>query len=222
MTGAYRDDSMVTDSDDGLDSGSVYVFDRDPGSGKWGQTVKLTASNGDGGDEFGVSVAVGGDTAVVGAYLDHRDNAVHDSGSVYVFTNQSGVWSEALNLAGPKAEQHDRFGRSVAVYRGIVLAGVPQVDEDRPDAGSAYVMDTSNAMWEDLKAEELTVSYEVKYLSVEEGYFYRVLDLTNDQEYAFRVRSVNAAGNHPSAETVSATPKLDSLVKTRFEEVPAI
>ena len=74
-------------------------------------------------------------------------------------------------------------------------------------------MDISNAMWEDLKAEELTVSYEVKDLPVEEDYFYRVLDLTNDQEYAFRVRSVNAAGNHPSAETVSATPKLGRPVK---------
>ena len=74
VTGAYRDDSMATDSDDGLDSGSVYVFDRDPESGKWSQTAKLTASNGDGGDRFGNSVAVDGDTAVVGAYLD--DNPV--------------------------------------------------------------------------------------------------------------------------------------------------
>ena len=214
VTGAYRDDSMATDSDDGLDSGSVYVFDRDPESGKWSQTAKLTASNGDGGDRFGNSVAVDGDTAVVGAYLDDNPGIVlTDSGSVYVFTNQSGVWSEALNLAAPDAATDDHFGRSVAVAGGIVLAGVPQVDEDRPDAGSAYVMDISNAMWEDLKAEELTVSYEVKDLPVEEDYFYRVLDLTNDQEYAFRVRSVNAAGNHPSAETVSATPKLGRPVK---------
>ena len=214
VTGAYRDDSMATDSDDGLDSGSVYVFDRDPESGKWSQTAKLTASNGDGGDRFGNSVAVDGDTAVVGAYLDDNPGIVlTDSGSVYVFTNQSGVWSEALNLVAPDAATDDHFGRSVAVAGGIVLAGVPQVDEDRPDAGSAYVMDISNAMWEDLKAEELTVSYEVKDLPVEEDYFYRVLDLTNDQEYAFRVRSVNAAGNHPSAETVSATPKLGRPVK---------
>ena len=214
VTGAYRDDSMATDSDDGLDSGSVYVFDRDPESGKWSQTAKLTASNGDGGDRFGNSVAVDGDTAVVGAYLDDNPGIVlTDSGSVYVFTNQSGVWSEALNLAAPDAATDDHFGRSVAVAGGIVLAGVPQIDEDRPDAGSAYVMDISNAMWEDLKAEELTVSYEVKDLPVEEDYFYRVLDLTNDQEYAFRVRSVNAAGNHPSAETVSATPKLGRPVK---------
>ena len=39
-------------------------------------------------------------------------------------------------------------------------------------------------------------------------YVYRVLNLTNDQEYAFRVRSVNAAANRPSAETVAATPML--------------
>ena len=114
VTGAYRDDSMATDSDDGLDSGSVYVFDRDRESGKWSQTAKLTASNGDGGDRFGNSVAVDGDTAVVGAYLDDNPGIVlTDSGSVYVFTNQSGVWSEALNLAAPRR----RDGRPLRAFR---------------------------------------------------------------------------------------------------------
>ena len=202
VTGAYRDDSMATDSDDGLDSGSVYVFDRDPESGKWSQTAKLTASNGDGGDRFGNSVAVDGDTAVVGAYLDDNPGIVlTDSGSVYVFTNQSGVWSEALNLAAPDAATDDHFGRSVAVAGGTVLAGAPQDD----DTGSAYVMEIAGAGWTDLVAEELTVS--------EGEYFYRVLGLTNDQEYAFRVRSVNAAGNDPTAETRSATPMLTKPVK---------
>ncbi len=206
VTGAYRDDSMATDSDDGLDSGSVYVFDRDPESGKWSQTAKLTASNGDGGDRFGNSVAVDGDTAVVGAYLDDNPGIIlTDSGSVYVFTNQSGVWSEALNLAAPDADADaatdDHFGRSVAVAGGTVLAGAPQDD----DTGSAYVMEIAGAGWTDLVAEELTVS--------EGEYFYRVLGLTNDQEYAFRVRSVNAAGNDPTAETRSATPMLTKPVK---------
>ena len=202
VTGAYRDDSMATDNDDGLDSGSVYVFDRDPESGKWSQTAKLTASNGDGGDRFGNSVAVDGDTAVVGAYLDDNPRIVlTDSGSVYVFTNQSGVWSEALNLAAPDAATDDHFGRSVAVAGGTVLAGAPQDD----DTGSAYVMEIAGAGWTDLVAEELTVS--------EGEYFYRVLGLTNDQEYAFRVRSVNAAGNDPTAETRSATPMLTKPVK---------
>ena len=202
VTGAYRDDSMATDGDDGLDSGSVYVFDRDPESGKWSQTAKFTASNGDGGDGFGNSVAVDGNTAVVGAYLDDRDDAARDTGSTYVFARKLGVWSQTLNLAGPGPDQNDWLGYSVAVDDGTLLAGAPQDDND---PGFAYAMDISDAEWTDFVSIELTDDGE--------DYFYRVLNLTNDQEYAFRVRSVNAAANRPSDETVAATPRLHRPIK---------
>ena len=178
-------------------AGTAYVFTRDSNSGKWGQPLKLTASNGDPGDGFGNSVAVDGNTAVVGAYLDDRDNAARDTGSTYVFARKFGVWSETLNLAGPYSGQSPRLGYSVAVSNDTVLAGVPQDDSSR---GSAYAMDISTAEWVDFVSKELTMSDDDEY------YVYRVLSLTNDQQYAFRVRSVNAAANRPSAETVAATP----------------
>ncbi len=176
-------------------AGAAYVFTRDSNSGKWGQPVKLIASNGDPGDGFGKSVAVDGTTAVVGAYLDDRDNAASDTGSTYVFARKLGVWSQTLNLAGPGPDQNDRLGYSVAVDDGTLMAGAPQ-DDNAP--GFAYAMDISDAEWTDFGSTELTDDGE--------DYFYRVLNLTNDQEYAFRVRSVNAAANRPSNETVAATP----------------
>ncbi len=177
-------------------AGAAYVFTRDSNSGKWGQPLKLTASNGHADDGFGNSVAVDGNTAVVGAYLDDRDNAARDTGSTYVFARKLGVWSQTLNLAGPGPDQNDRLGYSVAVDDGTLLAGAPQDDND---SGFAYAMDISDAEWTDFVSTELTDNGE--------DYFYRVLNLTNDQEYAFRVRSVNAAANRPSNETVAATPK---------------
>ena len=182
-------------------AGAAYVFTRDPNSGKWGQPVKLTASNGVKDDGFGISVAVDSDKVVVGAYLDSRvDNITIDSGSVYVFINQSGMWSETLNLAAPAldARSDDRLGYSVAVDRGTLVVGAPQ----KPDTSareSTYVMDIAAAGWTNLDHTELTMP---------DKYSYRVLGLTNDQEYAFRVRSVNAAGNSPTAETRRATPRL--------------
>ena len=178
-------------------AGAAYVFTRDSNSGKWGQPLKLTASNGHADDGFGNSVAVDGTTAVVGAYLDDRDSAARNTGSTYVFARKLGVWSQTLNLAGPGPDQDDGLGYSVAVDDGTLLAGAPQ-DDSRP--GFAYAMDISNAEWTDFISTELTDN--------REDYFYRVLRLTNDQEYAFRVRSVNAAGNRPSNETVAATPRL--------------
>ena len=176
-------------------AGAAYVFTRDSNSGKWGQPLKLTASNGHADDGFGNSVAVDGNTAVVGAYLDDRDNAARDTGSTYVFARKLGVWSQTLNLAGPGPDQNDRLGYSVAVDDGTLLAGAPQDDND---PGFAYAMDISDAEWTDFVSTELTDNGK--------DYFYRVLNLTNDQEYAFRVRSVNAAVNRPSDETVAATP----------------
>ena len=183
-------------------AGAAYVFTRDSNSGKWGQPLKLTASNGHADDGFGNSVAVDGNTAAVGAYLDDRDPAALDTGSTYVFARKLGVWSQTLNLAGPGPDQNDRLGYSVAVDDGTLLAGAPQ-DDNVP--GFAYAMDISDAEWTDFVSTELTDNGE--------DYFYRVLNLSNDQEYAFRVRSVNAAANRPSNETVSATPKLGRPVK---------
>ena len=184
-------------------AGAAYVFTRDSNSGKWGQPLKLTASNGHADDGFGNSVAVDGNTAVVGVYLDDRDNAARDTGSTYVFARKLGVWSQTLNLAGPGPDQNDRLGYSVAVDDGTLLAGAPQDDND---PGFAYAMDISDAEWTDFVSTELTDNGE--------DYFYRVLNLTNDQEYAFRVRSVNAAANRPSNETVAATPKSAKPGKT--------
>ena len=198
VVGAHNHDANSTS-----DAGAAYVFTRDSNSGKWGQPLKLTASNGHADDGFGNSVAVDGNTAVVGAYLDDRDNAARDTGSTYVFARKLGVWSQTLNLAGPGPDQNDRLGYSVAVDDGTLLAGAPQ---DANDPGFAYAMDISDAEWTDFGSTELTDNGE--------DYFYRVLNLTNDQEYAFRVRSVNAAANRPSNETVAATPKSAKPGKT--------
>ena len=207
LVGAHQPD-YVEEEETVSRPGAAYVVTRDSNSGKWGQPVKLIASNGDPGDGFGISVAVDGNTAVVGAYLDDRDTAARDTGSTYVFARQLGVWSQTLNLAGPDPGQNDRLGYSVAVDDGTLLAGAPQ-DAGAPQAGYspgfAYAMDISDAEWTDFVSTELTDDGEV--------YFYRVLNLTNDQEYAFRVRSVNAAANRPSNETVAATPKLGRPVK---------
>ena len=185
--------------------GAVYVFN-EPDSGGWVDTstaAKLTAGDGTDSDEFGISVALDGDKAVVGAHMDDRDNAVPDSGSVYVFTRETVAWNETVQLAAPDAFSTDHFGNSVALSGGTVLAGAPLDDDNAADSGSAYVMDvgrTDATIWADVNPLEL--------ISDSADYYYRTLGLINDQEYAFRVRAVNAGGNTPSAETRSAVPLL--------------
>ena len=79
MIGAGRHDG-----DNGVDSGSAYVFTRSGTA--WSQKTKLTAADGKVGDQFGGKVAISGDTAVVGARLVDDEVKGVDSGSVYIFT----------------------------------------------------------------------------------------------------------------------------------------
>ena len=88
VIGAYGD------VDNGVYSGSAYVYVRS--NGVWSEQQKLTASDGAAGDNFGTSVSIDGDTAVIGAYAD-EDNGNY-SGSAYVFVRSNGVWSEQQKL----------------------------------------------------------------------------------------------------------------------------
>ncbi|MCK4966605.1 hypothetical protein KAS50_06220, partial [bacterium] len=72
------------DDDAGISSGSAYIFYRNQGGAdNWGQQAKLTAGDAAGGDEFGISVSISGDYAIVGARYD--DDAGSNSGSAYIF-----------------------------------------------------------------------------------------------------------------------------------------
>ena len=135
--------------DNGIDSGSAYVFTRNASTGAWSQQTKLTASSdGAAGDALGISVALDGDTAVVGAYLDDRedntmttdvDEAALDAGSAYVFTRDSGTWSQQAKLMADDRQADDWFGYSVAVDGNIALVGAFGDDDNGSNAGSAYV-----------------------------------------------------------------------------------
>ena len=100
----------------------------------------LTAADGAAGDQFGVSVAVDGDTAVVGA-----DRANDRRGSAYIFTRDStGDWTQQVKLDGE--ETGDQFGWSVAVDGDTVVVGAHAYDgEDASNttlvnSGAAYVI----------------------------------------------------------------------------------
>lgn len=79
------------------------------------QQSKLTANDGANDDNFGVSVAISGDTAVVGAWLDDA-GANTDQGSVYVFLRSAaGVWTLQQKLTANDGAAGDNFGYSVAI-----------------------------------------------------------------------------------------------------------
>lgn len=139
IVGAARDDSK------GEDSGSAYLFTR---SGtQWRQQSKLVASDAAAGDVFGISVAIDGNTALVGADLD--DDGGENTGSVYVYVNSDGEWHEQAKLTAADASDVDIFGVRVAISGETALIAARRDDDDvkGPDTGSAYVFVRSGTTW---------------------------------------------------------------------------
>ena len=131
------------DDDKGVDSGSAYVFTRSGTA--WSQQAKLTASDGAAGDEFGYSVAISGDTAVIGAPRD--DDKSDDSGSAYVFTRSGSTWSQQAKLEATDGAAGDVFGISVAISGDTVVIGADLADEKGSNSGAAYVFSRSGNTW---------------------------------------------------------------------------
>ena len=134
---------VSADDDNGGDSGSAYVFTRD--AGVWTEQQKLAASDGAAGDLFGVSVAVDGDTAVIGALFD--DDNGNNSGSAYVFTRSGTAWTQQAKLIASDGAAHDVFGESVAVDGDTAVIGARLDDDNGVASGSAYVFIRSGTTW---------------------------------------------------------------------------
>ena len=165
VVGAQLEDSSATgvngdQTNNGASfAGAAYVFVR--AGGVWAQQAYLKASNTGAGDEFGFSVAVSGDTVVVGARLedsnasgvngDPTNNAVNAAGAAYVFVRSAGNWSQQAYLKASNTGANDFFGYSVAVSDGTVVVGAQREDSDATgvnanqtnnfatDAGAAYI-----------------------------------------------------------------------------------
>lgn len=127
LVGANFDDDM------GTNSGSAYLFDTLTGD----LLFKLTAADGEAGDQFGYSVAISGTTALIGAALD--DDMGTDSGSVYVFDITTGL--QINKLTASDAAAGDRFGTSVALSGTNAVIGSQYNDSMGADSGAAYLFD---------------------------------------------------------------------------------
>ena len=153
LVGAYVDDVTFPDQ------GSAYIFERDA-ENIWHQTAKLTASDGAAGDAFGVSVALSGDTALVGANGD--DVTFGDEGSAYIFVKPAGGWgdmTETAKLTASDGAASDWFGYSVALSGDTALVGAYSDDGTSGNEGSAYIFVKPVGGWADMtQAAKLTAS----------------------------------------------------------------
>jgi len=140
--------------DNGTNSGSAYVFTRN--AGVWTEQQKLTASNGFDFDDFGNAVAMDGDTAVIGARWGDNGGVFSDVGAAYVFTRNSGVWSEQQKLIASDGAFEDQFGVWVGLDGDTAIIGAQWDDDSGSRSGSAYVFTRDAGVW--TEQQKLTAS----------------------------------------------------------------
>jgi hypothetical protein len=173
VIGAFGEDSAATGvggnqhDNNAPDAGAAYVFTRSDVT--WTQQAYLKVSTTGAGDWFGSSVAVSGDTVVVGAPNEdsaatgaggnQNDNSAPDAGATYVFTRSGAAWTQQAYLKASNTETLDTFGASVAVAGDTIVIGAygedgaatgvggNQNDNSVDRAGAAYVFTRSGAAW---------------------------------------------------------------------------
>jgi hypothetical protein len=104
-------------------------------------------------DVFGKSVAVSGDTIVVGAPGD--DNGATDSGSAYVFEYNGGAWTQT-KLVPPGNQAFDQVGTSVAIDGDIILVSEFADGAGDVNTGAAHVYERVSGIWTHVR--KLTVA----------------------------------------------------------------
>jgi MYXO-CTERM domain-containing protein len=140
LAGAYADDLGAN-----TNQGSTSVFVRAGTS--WTQLTKLTAGEGSANDNFGFSVSLSGDTALVGVYRDDVGTNV-DQGSAYVFVRSGTAWRQQARLTAGDGAAVDLFGLSVSLSGDTALVGAFGDDVGTNNAqGSAYVFVRAGPTW---------------------------------------------------------------------------
>ncbi|MFH6955349.1 FG-GAP repeat protein [Pseudoalteromonas sp. XMcav1-K] len=154
VIGAPKSDAIAKDA------GAVYVYQRV--NNAWQFQVKLTASDGAAGDLFGISLAIDGNTVLVGADLNDQQN--NNAGAVYVFEFNGVSWQQQAKLVASDGGDTDIFGVRVAIFGDTALISARRDDIEGvgKDAGSAYIFVRKNGKWRqhqklrspDLKADD--------------------------------------------------------------------
>ncbi|MGI8956868.1 MAG: FG-GAP repeat protein [Chthoniobacterales bacterium] len=150
-----------------LQAGAAYAFVRNGVT--WTQQAYLKASNTDGGDVFGNSIALSGDTVAVGAQLeasnatgingDQSDNSAGQAGATYIFVRNGSAWSQQAYVKASNTEAGDDFGFSVGISGDTVVVGAnlegssatgvngDQNNNNAGGSGAAYVFARSGTTW---------------------------------------------------------------------------
>lgn len=142
--------SVHTDANNTEKSGIVHVYRRTRGI--WNEETILLPSDPHENLRFGRSVAIEGNTIVVGAYFDNHKGPY--SGSAYIFeSTDDGSWRESQKIVALDAAEDALFGIRVAIRQRTIVV---TASNDRNHTGSAYLFEKLGDQW--TQVQKITAS----------------------------------------------------------------
>ena len=133
--------------------GAAYVFRRDKSG--WNLETKLLGSNRTPGDNFGFSVALSGDTALVGAFQDdnNRQGQCDGAGAIHLFRFDHSGWLPIAKLTPKDAVESDNFGIAVALCGDTAMVGAKLGSGENRNCGAVYGFELSDFYAGDLNCD---------------------------------------------------------------------
>jgi hypothetical protein len=140
-------------------AGAAYIFKNDAGT--WIEVKKLVNLDRETGDNYGISVGISGDYAIVSARYEDEDanggNTINGAGSAYIYKNNTGIWSHVQKIVASDRESGDLFGTSLDISGDYAIVGVELDEHDLTGgnmlerAGSAYIFKNNAGTWSEVQ-----------------------------------------------------------------------
>ncbi len=133
-----------------------------PSSFAQDQIDQLLATDGDTGDEYGTTVSIDGDYALVGAPFD--DDNGDASGAAYIYYNDGTGWVEQIKLIPADVEPEARFGRAVSIDGDYAVIGTAPLDISGAKMGAVYIFVRDGSTWiQQAKLEATDGSFAIRF-----------------------------------------------------------
>jgi hypothetical protein len=140
------DTAVVAASHKDTQRGAVYIFVRQA-NGSWIQQAELAAADGVAYDKFGWSVAIDGETVLVGA-INKSMGGPDGQGAVYIFTRSGSSWTQQAELTETASATYQYFGSAVVIDGDTALIGAYGASPGGSDRqGAAYVFTRAGSSW---------------------------------------------------------------------------
>ncbi|MEM6630907.1 MAG: discoidin domain-containing protein, partial [Bacteroidota bacterium] len=132
---------LIAARSDNAEQGAVYVSEKVGDS--WEIVDKITALDGQMGDNFGVSISLQGDRALIGAFKAERNGL--QTGGAYLYEYQSGSWEQQEKWMLENGADGDEFGAFVHLQADIALVGANK----RGSSGALFMFKEGEAEWKE-------------------------------------------------------------------------